>query len=50
MNIEKYSSSELLIKKIIVTEIIITTLITVSAYFCFRNWYLDKQILSLVKS
>ena len=29
---------------------IATILIAISTYFYFRNWYLDKQIQSLVKS
>lgn len=28
--------------------LIVTTLITISAYFYFRNWYLDKQIKNLI--
>ena len=29
---------------------IATTLIAISTYFYFKNWYLDRQIKSLAKS
>jgi hypothetical protein len=49
--LEKHLNKEWLEKKIIVMEIIIgITLIAISTYFYFRNWYLDKQIQSLIES
>lgn len=30
-------------------EIVMITLISVSTYFYFRNWYLDKKIKNLIR-